>query len=105
MEQATSIHPLCRLAFDPAGRTGPTAIAHHAQRGHTRVLFAENTKTCPVGAKGASHPTRGALLACEDRVGYTQTCRSNCRAPWASHEALFAKKTKLSPVDTNGASP
>ena len=74
MEQATSIHPLCRLAIDPAGRTGgPTAIAHHAQRGHTRVLFAENTKTCPVGAKGASHPTRGALLACEDRVGYTQS--------------------------------
>ena len=81
MEQATSIHPLCRLAIDPAGRTGgPTAIAHHAQRGHTRALFAETAKSFSVDVNGAARPTEGGLWAWHDRLGYTLTCLSICRA-------------------------
>ena len=104
MERATGIHPLCRVPSDSFGRTGPIAVAHHAQRRHTTPLFAENTKSCLFGANGASRPTGGVLLAAHGRVRYTQTCRSICRAPWASHAALFAKKTKSTPVDTSGAS-
>ena len=88
-----------------AGTAGPITIAHHAQRRHTRPLFAENTKSCSIGAMERA----GRLIAlCSARMAASGILRRVARfvGPQASQtrSILFAKKTKSSPVDPDGAS-
>ena len=94
MERASHIRPLRNYAIHAPDRSGPVASAHRAQRRHTRDLFAEKTKTCPVGANRASRPHPSVLLTsltCT-RQKRTRRKRPTCTAP--PHQGLIRRKDK-----------
>ena len=103
MERAGHIRPHCWLATHAASAIGPVAVSREPQRRHTRALFGETAKLCPVLADGVSNQSVLALRIAHGRVRNIQTHRTFPLAMVAPHAALIGRKSKIAPSHADAA--